>query len=259
MTATPSTSSPTMKRALWRIGRGRSGGSLGCGAIARRAIGLGHSVLVADGDINNPMLSRLFPPEGAHGVSRPKDASLETCKTWLADTLARALEAQASIVIDMGGGDRISEELAAESDLGHFLASCDLVPTYAYFTGPERDDFEHVHRIWESDAFKGGDSILFLNAGLQRNASRTVDPFKWLRSDSRFKAMLQAKVVPVDMPALTCMKHIEEVGLTVFDAVDGKPGRDGRPLNPLWAHMAKKWLTDFTSEMEVEGVTEWLP
>lgn len=259
MTATPSTSSPTMKRALWRIGRGRSGGSLGCAAIARRAIGLGHSVLVADGDINNPMLSRLFPPEGAHGVSRPKDASLETCKTWLADTLARALEAQASIVIDMGGGDRISEELAAESDLGHFLASSDLVPTYAYFTGPERDDFEHVHRIWESGVFKGGDSILFLNAGLQRNASRTVDPFNWLRRDPRLATMLAANVTTVNMPALTCMKHIEEVGLTVFDAVDGKPGRDGRPLNPLWVHMAKKWLTDFNFNMEVEGVTEWLP
>lgn len=56
-------------RALWRIGRGRSGGSLGCAVIARHAIGLGRKVLVADGDINNPMLSRIYPPMGHMGLN----------------------------------------------------------------------------------------------------------------------------------------------------------------------------------------------
>jgi hypothetical protein len=238
-------------RALWRIGRGRSGGSLGCAVIARHAIGLGHKVLVADGDINNPMLSRLYPPNGSHGVERPADATLETCKVWLADTLALALKKNASVVIDMGGGDRISEELAAESDLGHFLAASNLIPTYAYFTGPERDDFEHMHRIWSSGVFQGGTSLLFLNAGLQRNASRAVDPFEWLREDPRMLAMFESGVIPIDMPALTSMKYIEEEGLSVFDAVDNKAGRSGRPLNPLWVHMAQKWLKDFTSNLTV--------
>ena len=246
-------------RALWRIGRGRSGGSLGCAVIARHAISLGHKVLVADGDINNPMLSRLYPAEGAHGVGRPKNATLETCKVWLADTLAKALEQQASVVIDMGGGDRISEELAAESDLGHFLAASNLIPTYAYFTGPERDDFEHMHRIWASGAFQGGTSLLFLNAGLQRNASRTVDPFAWLREDSRLLATLKAGVIPIDMPALTAMKYIEEEGLSVFEAIANNAGQSGHPLNPLWVHMAQKWLKDFTANLTKEGADEWMP
>lgn len=246
-------------RALWRIGRGRSGGSLGCAVIARHAIGLGRKVLVADGDINNPMLSRIYPPNGPHGVERPADATLETCKVWLADTLALALKKNASVVIDMGGGDRISEELAAESDLGHFLSASNLIPTYAYFTGPERDDFEHMHRIWSSGAFQGGTSLLFLNAGLQRNASRAVDPFEWLREDSRMLAMFEAGVIPIDMPALTAMKYIEEEGLSVFEAIANKTGQSGRPLNPLWVHMAQKWLKDFTTNLTKEGADEWMP
>lgn len=246
-------------RALWRIGRGRSGGSLGCAVIAKHAIGLGHKVLVADGDINNPMLSRLYPPEGVHGVGRPKNATLETCKVWLADTLAKALEQQASVVIDMGGGDRISEELAAESDLGHFLAASNLIPTYAYFTGPERDDFEHMHRIWAGGAFQGGTSLLFLNAGLQRNTNRAENPFAWLRQDPRMIAMTKAGVIPIDMPALTCMKYIEEEGLSVFEAIANKTGQSGRPLNPLWVHMAQKWLKDFTANLTKEGADEWMP
>ncbi|BBC81708.1 ATP phosphoribosyltransferase regulatory subunit (plasmid) [Acetobacter orientalis] len=44
-----------------------------------------------------------------HGVGRPKNASLETCKVWLADTLAKALEQQASVVIDMGAATGLAK------------------------------------------------------------------------------------------------------------------------------------------------------
>ncbi|MBS0987840.1 hypothetical protein JK182_03935 [Acetobacter okinawensis] len=263
MSEKPTTLSPNTaghsRRAFWRIGRGRSGGSLGCAGIARRAIALGHPVLIADGDINNPMLSRLYPTTSLHGVERPTSATLETSKVWLADILAQALQREASVIIDMGGGDRVSEELAEESNLGEFLSVSGLQPTYGYFTGPERDDFEHVYRIWNSGVFKGGQSVLILNSGLVRTHNSAVDPFAWLRKDPRYQEMASQGVKIIDMPALTCMKHIEGAGLTVFDAIDGKPCSDGHPLNLLWVHMAKEWYNKLVTAFESEGGKKWLP
>lgn len=251
---------PTPKRrALWRIGRGRSGGSLGLSVFVYWAIMEGRFVLAADGDPNNPTLSRLFPPEGPHGVERPVDAELETSKLWLAATLAKALEKGASVVIDMGGGDRISEELAAEADLGGFLQANDFTPTFVYFTGPERDDFDHVYRIWSGKTFRGGDSILMLNEGLYRSVSRSADPFEWLRKDQRLEEMEAKGVRLVRMPALTCMKYLEADDMTVFDVVEGRRKADGTQVNPLWAHMTGKWLSDFRRNVEAEGILGWLP
>ena len=247
-----------MRRVIFRIARGRSGASLGCAVIASRAIDAGRPVMVADGDVNNPTLSRLYPPTAPYGAPRPVDAELETSRTWLADTLAIALERDASLIVDMGGGDRIAEQLAAESHFGDFLASSGVGCTYTYYTGPERDDFDHVYRIWSSGAFEGGDNILFLNAGLARNQGRSSDPFSWLRDDKRFHEMESSGVVAVSMPALTCMRHIEEEGMSVFDALDGLKTPSGRPLNPLWSHMANRWYADFCQSIEEEGADKWL-
>ncbi|MBF0852237.1 MAG: hypothetical protein ABF932_14285 [Gluconobacter potus] len=205
------------------------------------------------------MLSKLYPPEGPNGVKRPGNAELEQSKLWLADVLAEALKHSASLVIDMGGGDRVSEELAAESHLADFLKANGVNPTFAYFTGPERDDFDHVYRIWKSAAFKDGDSILFLNEGLYRSPSRSANPFEWLKEDPRLAQMEKAGVRPVVFPALTCMKYLEGDDMNVFDVVAGKPKADGTKVNPLWAHMTVKWLEAFRHNVEEEGVAEWLP
>lgn len=250
---------PPRRRAVWRIGRGRSGGSLGLATFVHWAIKDGRPVLAADGDPNNPMLSKLYPVNGPNGVERPENAELEQSKLWLATTLAQAVEHSASLVIDMGGGDRVSEELAAESHLADFLKANGVNPTFAYFTGPERDDFDHVYRIWESAAFKDGDSILFLNEGLFRSSARNADPFLWLKEDPRLAEMEKAGVRPVVFPALTCMKYLEGDDMNVFDVVAGKPKADGTKVNPLWAHMTVKWLEAFRHNVEEEGVAAWLP
>ncbi len=247
------------RRALWRIGRGRSGGSLALSAFVYWAIKASRPVLAADGDPNNPTLSRLYPPEGAHGVDRPKDAELETSRLWLAGSLAKAIENGASIAIDMGGGDRVGEELAAQADLGGFLQANGFTPTFVYFTGPERDDFDHVYRIWASGTFAGGDSILILNEGLYRSVSRSADPFAWLRKDSRLKEMEKSGVRVVLMPALTCMKYLEADDVTVFDVVEGRRKADGTQVNPLWVHMTVKWIAGFRKNFEIEGILGWLP
>lgn len=247
------------RRALWRIGRGRSGGSLALSVFILWAIKDGRPVLAADGDPNNPTLARLYPSEGPHGVTRPGDAELETSKLWLAETLASAIDKGASVAIDMGGGDRVSEELAAQADLGEFLRMNGFAPTFAYFTGPERDDFDHVHRIWEASTFENGDSILFLNEGLYRSVSRSADPFAWLRKDPRLQKMEEKGVRPVVMPALTCMKYLEADDVTVFDVAEGRRKPDGTQVNPLWAHMTVKWLADFRENVASEGVLGWLP
>ncbi|MFW7270227.1 hypothetical protein ACMAUO_20110 [Gluconacetobacter sp. Hr-1-5] len=247
------------RRVVWRIGRGRSGGSLGLSCFTHWAIEEGRPVLAADGDPNNPTLSKLFPSDGPYGVERPITAELEASKIWLANTLAEALSEKASIVIDMGGGDRVSEELAAESDLGAFLRDNGVAPTFAYFTGPERDDFDHVFRIWDSSAFRDGDSVLFLNEGLYRSTSRSTDPFAWIQDDSRFGRMRKAGVRVVVFPALTCMKYLENDGVNVFDVIAGKPKADGSQVNPLWRHMTIKWLKDFRANIEEEGILPWLP
>jgi hypothetical protein len=246
-------------RAVWRIGRGRIGGSTTLGLFARWAIEAGRGVLAADGDPNNPMLSRLFPPDGPHGVKRPESAGLEGSKLWLSAALAEAVTKKASIVIDMGGGDRVGEEMAAEADVGIFLKENGIRPTFVYFTGPERDDFDHAYRIWEANAFRDGDSLLVMNAGLSRSAAKSDAPFEWLNREARFQEMEAGGVRMVTLPALTCMKYFEADNMSVFDVFDGKSRPDGTPVNLLWAHMAKAWEATFKTNLSGENVMGWLP
>jgi len=250
---------PRPERVVWRVGRGRSGGTLGCAVIAHRAMIQGRSLLIGDGDVNNPTLSRMFDQKEKNAVERPKDAELETSKIWLANSLADAVARRSSIIIDMGGGDRVTESLTHQASLGEFLGASGQRATFAYFTGPERDDFEHLYRIWDSGAFEDGDAILFLNEGLARVQTRGDDPFQWLRDDPRFHAMEEKGVISVTMPALTCMKYLEDGNLTIFQALNGKPKSDGTPLNPLWRFMVEKWLKDFIMYIEKEGAGDWLP
>lgn len=246
-------------RAVFRVGRGRSGGSLICAAIVYWAINAGRGVLAADGDPNNPTLSRTFPAEGPNGAPRPATAEMEASRVWLANVLALVVERQTSVVIDMGGGDRVGEELVREDGVAEFLSDSNIRATFAYVTGPEADDFDHIYRIWKSSTLKQSDTILFLNEGLSRSQSRVSDPFGWLKKDGRLDEMQDAGVRIVKVPMLGCMKYIEEGGLTVFDAIAGKPKRDGKPLNPLYASMAKTWLRKLHANLQEEGALEWLP
>ncbi|MBB2158093.1 hypothetical protein HLH33_17625 [Gluconacetobacter diazotrophicus] len=258
-TTPPKAEATRTARAVWRIGRGRIGGSTTLALFTRWAIEEGRGVLAADGDPNNPMLSRMFPPEGPNGVERPESAGLEASKVWLSAALAEAVTKKASIVIDMGGGDRVGEEMAAEADVGVFLKENGIRPTFVYFTGPERDDFDHVFRIWESNAFRDGDTLLVLNAGLSRSATPKDLPFAWLDDEPRFERMVKGGVRTAILPALTCMKYFEADNMTVFDVFDGKKRPDGSPVNLLWAHMANKWRADFKANLSAAGVTAWLP
>ena len=100
---TPPKKEPPRRRAVWRIARGRSGGSLALAIFVHWAIQAGRDVLAADGDPNNPLPAKLFPSEGKHRAQRPANAELVRSKPLPANPHAQALQHKASLSIDNNG------------------------------------------------------------------------------------------------------------------------------------------------------------
>jgi hypothetical protein len=126
-------------------------------------------------------------------------------------------------------------------------------------SGPERDDFEHVLAIWRAGYFNAKRSVLVLNEHLVAGGRTTQGAFNTIINDPGYDAMLEDGVVSVFMPRLPCMAEMRRAGLSFLDAINGKPGLDGKPLDPVRQFMVKTWHNKMLGQFTQAGAVEWLP
>ena len=77
-----------------------------------------------------------------------------------------------SLVLDLGGGDRVLSEYGRDLGLVEFCTSAGIEPLAIYVSGPEIDDFEHALAIWKAGYFAAKRSILVLTSISCRRAGR---------------------------------------------------------------------------------------
>jgi hypothetical protein len=242
-----------------RHGRGRAGGSTFLDLLVQLGRAEGRSVLVGDGDRRNPTLAGLYPPGTDGGATQPPTDETPDVKQWLTDSIEEALNIQSSIVIDLGGGDRVMQEYGHDLALVEFCAAQGANPLGLFFAGPELDDFEHVLAIWRAGYFRPRRSVLVFNEYLVPQGRTPQGAFNRIMEQPGYTEMTDGGMRPIFLPRLPCMEEMRNAGLSFVDAAAGKPGASGKPLGPVRQFMVKQWISKIRGEFERIKATEWLP
>jgi hypothetical protein len=250
---------PSRHALVIRMGRGRTGGTTILDVIIQWARVAGRKVVVADGDLRNSTLSSLYPPESEGGAMKPHSDDLVDMKDLFTSALGKAVEERASLVVDFGGGDRVMLEYGREVSLVAMAEGLGMRPVALYVTGPERDDFEHILSLWNSNVFRPDRSLLVLNEHLVPSGRSPQGAFRDVLGRPEIERMADEGLRVVVMPRLPSMSQVREAGLSLIDAMQGKPGNKGVPLDPVRAFMVKAWFRSLETAFAQVEALEWLP
>ncbi len=202
-----------------RMGRGRTGGSTFLDIMVQRMLAEKRPVMIADGDLKNPTLSKLYPDGTGFPVERPGSLDLADVKEWILSIMGLASERRATLVLDLGGGDRVMGDLSAELQVAAVALELGLVPVGLYFTGVEQDDLIHVHNLVEAGAFKADRQILIVNESLVpagKTAQNVVVPFTQTEA---FVSLCSRGVESLRFPRLMMLEKIRAAGLTINEVL----------------------------------------
>ena len=242
-----------------RLGRGRLGGSTVCDFLVQRGRKAGNAVMVADGDRRNPTLAGLYPPGGPGGASVPPSDELADMKDWITEQVGQMVVNRSSMVLDLGGGDRVLSDYGQDLPLVDFCESAGVSCLPLYFSGPEKDDFDHIVAIHEAKYFTTSRGILFLNESLVRSGKTTLGAFDETMNRPDLAAMVASGVEVIFVPRLPCMPEMRASGLGFYEAAGNKPGRNGKPMDPVRQFMVKTWIEKLESQFVTSGIADWLP
>ena len=256
--ATKATSAKRQVLAV-RMGRGRTGGSTLADWIIQCARQAGRPVTVGDGDRRNPTLAGLYPAGTKGGASQPETDETADVKDWITKSIGEMVTTGSSLVLDLGGGDRVLAEYGRDLGLVEFCEGAGIKPLALYVCGPDMDDFEHVLTIWKAGYFTTGQSVIVLNEHLVSQGRTPVGAFDAICARPEFEEMMERGMEVVYMPRLPCMKEMRAAGLSFLDAVANKPGRDGKPLDPVRQFMVATWHKKMLAAFDEVGALEWLP
>ncbi len=242
-----------------RMGRGRTGGSTLADWMVQCARHAGRQVVIGDGDLRNPTLAGLYPPGSAGGATQPLTDETADVKDWITRGIGEVVASRSSLVLDLGGGDRVLSEYGRDLGLVEFCELNGISPLALFMTGPEMDDFEHVLTIWKAGYFKTRQSVLVLNEHLVTQGRTPVGAFDAILSRPEIEGMFEDGLVPILMPRLPCMNEMRNAGLSFLDAVANKPGNSGKPLDPVRQFMVSTWHNKMLAAFNRAGALSWLP
>jgi len=242
-----------------RLGRGRLGGSTVCDLIIQRARRAGRSVMVADGDRRNPTLAGLYPPGFPGGASVPPTDELADMKDWITEQVGQMVNTRSSMVLDLGGGDRVLSDYGQDLPLADFCAAAGVSCLPLYFSGPEKDDFDHIMAIHRARYFAAPRAILFLNESLVRSGKTPIGAFDEIMSRPEAGELEKSGVQVVIVPRLPCMMEVRATGLSFYDVADNKPAKNGKPMDPVRQFMVKTWIDRLETQFVASGIADCLP
>ncbi len=242
-----------------KMSRGRAGGTTVIDLLIQRARLAGRRVLIGDGDRRNPTLSGLYPPGTLGGAFQPASDDPAEIRDWLTGMLARMVEEATALVLDFSGGDPLLAEYGQDLALVEFCEGVGFEPVAVLVSGPEPDDFEHVARIWRAKYFRPRRAILVLNEYLVRRGQTPAGAFDPILARPELREMLEQGVRVLQLPPLPCMAQVRASGLSLADAMLGRPGLDGKPFDPVRQFMLRKWWGALETGLADVGAEEWVP
>lgn len=242
-----------------RMGRGRTGGSTLADWLVQCARHEGRGVAIGDGDRRNPTLSGFYPAGTVGAASQPASDETADVKDWITKALGEMTVHRDSLVLDLGGGDRVLAEYGRDLGLVDFCDTAGIKPLALFVSGPEMDDFEHVLTIWKAGYFRTPYSLLVFNEHLVSGGRTPLGAFDTIMDRPEMRQMMKEGLIPLYMPRLPCMKEMRAAGLSFLDVVANKPGLDGKPLDPVRQFMVTTWHKKMVKAFDDAGASAWLP
>ena len=256
---TAATTPDLSPRALVKAGRGNLGGTTALAILSEIALHDGRKVMMADGDVRNPGISQFKAIYGKRGFPRPDSEDVAHLKEWYTNAFAAALQNEASLVMDVGGGDRTLEEWASEDSLVDAADAMGLPVTGLFMCGPQAGDIDYLLKLWETGLFLPHRGVIILNDWSIPVGHKPDTLFTPLCMDQRLTTVSGMETAILRIPKLSCMKDVLASGLTFHDAADGKPGASGRPLDPMRRWQGGHWISKIRENIANEGIEAWLP
>lgn len=241
-----------------RHGRGRTGGSTFLDLLIQRARRVGRSVIIGDGDRGNATLANLYPPGDKFGAVQPRSDDIADVSDWITALSGEMVESGASLVLDLGGGDRVLSEHSRAMALPDFCEAFGWEPLSIYMIGPDLEDFEHVFKIFKAGYFKAPRAILIMNEALVRAGKNASGAFDQIVDHAGYQEM-NAAVRQLSMPRLECMSALRASGLSFYEAISNMVGVDGKRLNLGQQFQVRTWLNQMERKFTNLGIEEWLP
>lgn len=242
-----------------RQGRGRQGGTTTLDLLIQLARAEGRPVMVGDGDRNNSSLASYYPPTGEGGASQPRTGETEDVKDWITESVAEAIRLDTSLVIDLGGGDRVMEEYGRDLALVEFCEANGFAPLGLFFCGPEESDLRHILSLWRAGYFRPRRSVVVFQEYLVPRGRTPSGAFEGLLASPEMEELLKDGVEFIFLPRLPCMEEVRKLKLGFVAAAAGATGPEGKALDIVRQFMVKQWIGKVQKEFERIGAAEWLP
>lgn len=240
------------KVAFW-VGRGKTGKTTGIRWLAETALAKGTPLLMADMDATNDTFSRYID-----NVARPPEASepAQSLK-WLDKLLQHTLQEQASLLVDLGGGDTTLRRLVAQlPDLSDLFESQGFGVVLFHTIGPQEEDLSPLATL-QALGFKPTATAIILNEAMIDVGDTAETAFARIYRHSVFQKAVGDGAVPIFMPRLFAAQQVEVRRLKFRDAAGGRNGLGDTPLGPFDRARVRKWLD--TMDVNFENINSWLP
>ena len=241
-----------------KAGRGNLGGSTFLTVICEIAAGASRKLLMADGDMRNPGISA-SPLYARYGLPRPASEDEHEISEWFSMVFSAATEQRLPLVLDIGGGDRTMEQWAAEVDLVAFAQSAGLEVCGLFFCGGDADDLAYINQLWKTGKFRPTKGAVVFNAMAVPSGAAGNTILRSRAKDPLLEPLFAAGIETLEFPKLGCMSAVKDMGLSYHDAAAGKPGKSGKPIDPVKRFTVSRWLKNTQHNIEVAGLRELLP
>ena len=199
---------------------------------------------------------RHVPPEATFHAISAQPADL---KQWVTDLIGRAVDERASLVLDLGGGEAILRDYNEDTSLVEFCDEVGMESVGLFMCGADPADFDHVVGIWDSGHFRPRQSILVFNEFLAPPGRSALGAFDFVMKRPEYDRLMEEGVRCLTIPRLVPMPAMRNAGLSFHDAIEGKPGRSGKPLGPMERHQLRKWVERLEEGLSAIQAEDWLP
>jgi hypothetical protein len=186
----------------------------------------------------------------------PPTEEMPDVKEWISGLLDRMVSEGKSLVLDLGGGDRVLLEYGRDLELVEFCEFQGVEPLAVYVLGPDPEDLEHCLSIARQGFFRPRRTLVVFNEGVVRSGRTVIGAFSDTLAASGLLEMEEAGARAITMPRLACMDKVRKDPLGFYGAVVGGIGSG---LTPTDRFMVRKWLRELEDLRRGAGVDGWLP
>lgn len=244
-------------------GRGRVGKTFIGNLLIKRLRRAGQRVQIIDADDSNDGLRAFYDQEVDPENEVQHRGEREETSAFIRRMIDTVTVRGGFAVWDAGGNDGTLNAYAASTRFASYLQAKHIAIATIYVFGDDLSDLSNIDTLDQKRSYEAQKVILCANAGAPPTkggasaAARTADPFAEVRSSPVIEGLVRRGAGLMTIPRFDFTDQLNELDLDLFDAIDGKPGKDGTPLGPSTEFEIGEWWKEVEAAFAEQEA--WLP